>query len=552
MKFEFLIRKLRSITVLAFLIYFLIAVGFQTIGGAYSSELGEHADEAAHYVTGMMVRDYIASIATFHFESPLQFAKEYYQHYPKVGLGHWPPGFYIVQAAWTLIFTAHRASVMVLLAVMAALLAALLFDTARREFPVTIAFVAGLTVVADPLVQAFSRQVMAELMTATLVFSGVVFYAWYLDREETRFSLGFGASAGLAALTKGTGFLMAGIPPLGILFTSKFRLLLKPSFWAAALVVLLMNAPWYLMAPGATHESALPTNTLVRTPDDLGDAWFNAYLVVAGVAVIPFFAIGLLERFIVPLVRGRRVVSIWAVAAASIISMIALRAVVPPARPARHLMNILPVVVLFTVAGVVWVLSTKPLSRMSNNLRVAVAAMILIVLFASDYHQLRRKEYVGFSPIAEKIISNSQFKDSVVLISSDSSGEGMFISELATRDGKRPGHYVLRGTKVISSATWFGWNALVLFNTPDQLNKFLTEVPIGIIVFDTDPPTPPLHHSLLAQTLKAYPQQWQLIGTFEQSRGQGDERGAIQVYRLVGHEGQPVKKLPSQLRRDMS
>ena len=551
MKLGLLVRNYR-ITLLVFLLYFLIALGFQLIGGAYTSELGEHADEAAHYVTGMMVRDYVVSLATLHFQSPLSYARDYYQHYPKVGLGHWPPGFYLAQAAWTLVFSAHQATVMLLLAAMAALLAVLLFEAARGEFATPIALAAGLMVVADPLVQAFSRQVMAELMTATMVFAGVVSYARYLDTGKGRYSIAFGGFAGIAALTKATGLMLGAVPPLGVLFTGRFRLLLKPSFWAAAIIVILLNAPWYYMAPGAAHQSALPTSAIVRLPEDLGDAWYAAYLVVAGVAVIPFFVIGLVQRFLMPLLRLRRVGGIWAVCAASIISMVVMRAVVGPARPPRHLMNILPAVVLFAVAGVVWVLSLIPAGRLSVKWRTAVAVVILAALFLSDYRQIRRKVYVGFGPIAQQIVSNPQFGKSVILISSDSSGEGMFISELATKDGNRPDHTVLRGTKVISTASWFGWNALVLFNTPDQLNRFLTEVPIGLIVFDTDPPTPPLHHTLLEQTLKANPQQWELMGTYTQHRGQGDERGGIRVYRLVGHEGQPVKRIPNQLRRDMS
>ena len=39
------LRKFWSATLLAFLVYLLVAVFFQWIGGAYTSELGEHADE---------------------------------------------------------------------------------------------------------------------------------------------------------------------------------------------------------------------------------------------------------------------------------------------------------------------------------------------------------------------------------------------------------------------------------------------------------------------------------------------------------------------------
>src|SRR5271154_3145026 len=80
----------------AFLIYtaLLLAamvVFFQWASDSRHSELGSHPDEAAHFVTGLMVRDYIAS--GMH-GNPLTFANNYYQHYPKIGLGIWPPFFY--------------------------------------------------------------------------------------------------------------------------------------------------------------------------------------------------------------------------------------------------------------------------------------------------------------------------------------------------------------------------------------------------------------------------------------------------------------------------
>src|SRR5664280_2187093 len=71
-----------------------VVVLWQSVSGAYRAELAAHADEAAHYVTGLMLRDYAAS---FFPTSPVRFAEQYYLHYPKVAIGHWPPVFYIIE-----------------------------------------------------------------------------------------------------------------------------------------------------------------------------------------------------------------------------------------------------------------------------------------------------------------------------------------------------------------------------------------------------------------------------------------------------------------------
>src|SRR2546423_1423416 len=98
-------------TLAAAALLFAIAVGSQHLTGAYRGEFGSEPDEAAHFVTGLCVHDYVA--AGFP-GNPLGYAKKYYEHYPKVALGHWPPFFYVVQTAWTLPFGASRVSILLL------------------------------------------------------------------------------------------------------------------------------------------------------------------------------------------------------------------------------------------------------------------------------------------------------------------------------------------------------------------------------------------------------------------------------------------------------
>ena len=450
--------------------------------------------------------------------------------------------------AWTLIFSSHRASVMLLLALLAAVLSALVFHVAQKEFSTPIAVTAGLMVVINPLVRAYSRQVMSDLMIATIIFACLVCYAKYLDTGRDWLSISFGILAAVAGLTKATGFILAGIPPFGVLLTRRFPLLRNPSFWAAAAIVVVLAGPWYYLAPGATHESALPASRVVRASPNLSALLQYLFRTVAGIAVIPFSVIGLVVFLAIPLLRRQPIRGIWAVSAASIISMLVMLAIVSPSRSPRHLIIILSPLLLFAVAGVVWVVSRKPFQTLSLRWRTVLAVLILAGLLLADYRQLRVKEYTGFAPVAEQIISNGKFNGSAILVSSDASGEGMFISEVAARDTERPVHTVVRATKLISQASWFGRNALVLYKTAEELGEFLRSLPIGLIVFDTDPPRRPPHHTLLEQMLKSNPHQWQLLATFPQHRGHGDVRGDIRVYRLVGCEGKPRKKLPSQLR----
>src|SRR5689334_18072161 len=94
-------------------IFWGVAIALQLVQGAYRNDRPDNHDEPAHIVTGLMAREYLVSGAS---RLPMEFARDYYLHYPKVAIGHWPPVFYAEQALWTLIFPTSRGSLLVMLA----------------------------------------------------------------------------------------------------------------------------------------------------------------------------------------------------------------------------------------------------------------------------------------------------------------------------------------------------------------------------------------------------------------------------------------------------
>lgn len=49
------------------------------------------ADEPAHFLNGVFVSSYLHGHAG---SNPMAYAVEYYLHYPKISIGHWPPAYY--------------------------------------------------------------------------------------------------------------------------------------------------------------------------------------------------------------------------------------------------------------------------------------------------------------------------------------------------------------------------------------------------------------------------------------------------------------------------
>src|SRR5579862_7474197 len=78
--------------------FFVVASGalawVQSQVGATTSDLSMSADEAAHFVNSLLIRDYL--LGAFG-RNPMSFALDYYAHVPRVSIGHWPPLYYLVQ-----------------------------------------------------------------------------------------------------------------------------------------------------------------------------------------------------------------------------------------------------------------------------------------------------------------------------------------------------------------------------------------------------------------------------------------------------------------------
>ncbi len=87
-------------------------------------------DDASHLVSSMLLHDWILS---GQLRAPLDYALAYHAHYPLVGIGHWAPAWYGIEALWMLLAGTTKPSVLLFCALTTAGLSSLLaFAVARR------------------------------------------------------------------------------------------------------------------------------------------------------------------------------------------------------------------------------------------------------------------------------------------------------------------------------------------------------------------------------------------------------------------------------------
>src|SRR5688572_10048698 len=240
----------RTRLIAVFGVALLVTVALQWRSNAYGAEW-RTGDESAHYVTGLLVRDYIAQGMP---EAPMTYALRYYDHYPRVALGHWPPVFYIIQAAWTLPFGTSRTSLLLLMAVINAALLTTTYAVAARYFPSWLCWGLMIFLCSLPAVQDMSRRLMSETLVALLVLWSFLAFHRYMESRQWQPAVGFGVLAATAILTKGTGIALAPIPALAALLPRHRNPARSPLFWAPALIVAVICVPWFGFVPGALHE----------------------------------------------------------------------------------------------------------------------------------------------------------------------------------------------------------------------------------------------------------------------------------------------------------
>jgi hypothetical protein len=526
-----------------FLVFFLTVVGLQWLAGAYQSEFGGSSqDEGAHYITGLMVRDYIANLFP---APPMQYAEDYYLHYPHVALGHWPPFFYLVQAAWTLLFTPSRLSVLLLMAIFPTLLALTLYKATQVEFGPRAGIALGLLLILLPLVQEESSRVMAENLLALLSFWAMLSFSQYLETEKGQYAVAFGVLAALAILTKGNAMTLALVPPIALVFSRRFRLLKQPSFWYPAVIVLIICGPWYFLTLHMVKDAFTePSWELIRR------AFASSFQVLVG-SIGPTLSllviIGFVVRICTPF-RAQRVPGRWAAAGALVVSVWIFHSLVPldGRKDSRYMITALPPLLMFLASGMMWLAARLPLSGLSVQRRAVGLALLVTVIFATETFKLHRKEFTGFAGVVQCLLSKPELQNAVFLITSDTSGEQMFISEVAMLE-PRPGHIILRGSKVLASSTWTSAQYRLLYRTPEEVSNYLQSIPVGVLVISTLA-SQSAHEKQLIETVTRFPEHWEPLCPYQERRHQGLPASAIQVYRAVGHEHKPVGKIRIDMR----
>lgn len=442
----------------------LVLLAVQISGGAYQAEFTGHPDEPAQFVSGLMLYDYLAQLP---HENPIAWAQQYYLHYPKVAIGHWPPGYHAIEAMWWLFLGPSRTTSMLLQWWIGVIALTMLYRLSRSNLslPVTAGIVA--VAIAAPVFQQSLEQAMADLccfLWSVLLMQATVRLVERRDQNSI-FLVILWLSA--AALTKGTAVCLAPVPILALI-ASRQLIRIPPRLLAAGALCLLAIAAWYFIL---AREVPFWGGISFALP------WPGALIgQLAGWGFLVLAVLGLQQKPL-PLIAG-----------SVIASTLGVSWIVRAMQEDRHWIIAIPAIL---------VLSGFAVSRFRKPWIGACLLLPALALFPfARYRQIRH----GYSDLAARIVRPAR-----MLVSSAGAGEGSWIA-VASLAEKRPGSFIARASKVLAESGWNGEGYRLLTPGKDAVLQRLDELALDLVILDTSPnPEPWPHHVLLQDTLQASP-----------------------------------------------
>jgi hypothetical protein len=482
-------------TVVIFTFCLIAVIGLQRWTGAYGAEAGRYSDDAAHFMNGMVIRDYLT---TGLGQNPVTFAENYYLSYPKIAPLMWPPLFHVTLGLLLLLGGPPGVTALLLVGATAAWLLWRLHSMVEHlSGPVPAILAAGLTLLT-PLVAAMSGAVMLDVAIAAIGLEAAYWLARYAQSGLRRHAVIFGVCAAAACLTKGNGVAVVLLPFAFMLLTGRYDLLRARGLYVSAAIVLFGAVP--ILALSARFDAAIgdfgpvtPTLVLQRVAFYSAQLWTQLGPVLVGLCtagLVVAFVPRLRRAAVVILPRERHRTSpelpIAEALASLVLASVVFHLLVPHTITVnRYLtMTIAPLIGLGCAA--VWTALCQIRQERIRHVAGVVAIAVIVVGSWTSRPFPRITAPMGYRDTIEYLHQIDALRGARLLVISDEFGEGAFVSE-AARLGLHPAPTMIRGSKLLASDDWGGRFFHLRYASPKVLMKDLEDMHVSYVLVDLAP-----------------------------------------------------------------
>lgn len=499
--------------------------------GAWDSDLGGDPDEAAHAVTSLMVRDYLAGGWR---QPPLGFAKQFYEDFPKVALGHYPPGFYCLAGLW-LLPSATIKSLLLLQVALSACLASLVYRLASKLVSLPAAILTGLLMAALPTMLKQTQLIMSDMFVTILCLLAVALWRDYLNRPSMRRAAGFGLVAAAAILTKGSAMGLCAVPLLALALTGQWHLLKSASCWFSGLPVALLAGPWMFYSTKITAEGMIH-RPLQKFFPEAASYYSRAMPQILGWPLMATALVGVVFLGIRCRTKSSQATLAATVCAMSA-GMLLIILVIPAGLNERYLLPLLPTLLVGSLLTIDRLCDMLPKYRRTALFVLAIGSFSQVAAWPT-------KDVHGFSQAATRSgVPTTRSEVSKWLVTSDPRGEGAIIAAAAFDCQQRSPSLlrVCRGSKELASSDWMGRDYQSPFVDDAAILRHLDKLQINRVFVDLSVPAAKRlpHELLLHNAMQSATSTWKLDFDQPITRRPG-ETGRLIVYKRLSNS-QPAK-----------
>lgn len=432
-----------------FLIGLLAGILAMFVTSAYTSGFSG-ADESAHFLNSYFISSYLKG----HFgTNPLGFATDFYIHYPKISIGHWPPAYYGFVGLLFLIVPATVQSALLINLILSALPAAFVAITLGYLMNRRAALLGAAVYALTPLAVEGQAYFMLDQVLAAICIAATMAWCAYVAKPAWWRAFLFAAFCVLAILTKGNGWLLVFVPIYHTLLTRNWRLLALPHVYGAALAAGVLVLPWYwltsgISAEGFNYQAGLDyaVTAFSASIQHLADNLGLPAILLAALAVIVEF-------------RHHRHDGLrWSVSSAClslVLAALTLQSLVPVDIVPRYMAPALPALLVLAIMGLSQVYASLSHRQLAAG-GVIAACLLIGFMFAPGIRHLATRTAKPDYQMANVIpLLATSLPHDLCLIDGVSNAEGAFMAEMAIRDTDLR-HYAIRGSKLFADTNFMG------------------------------------------------------------------------------------------------
>jgi hypothetical protein len=535
----FRIPESRGRGLLPGVVFLAVIVAIQWSVGAYQAEQGGFSDDAAHFMNGLLIRDYVTEGLG---RNPITFAEEYYRSYPKIAPGMWPPLFHVGLGLFLLPHWPPQGAALVLLAAIVAWASWRLYRIVSLFASRTTGFLLALLFLSTPIVVAMTSNIMLDAALAAVAIESTYWLALFIRSGRWQDGARFGLFAAMCCLTKANGIAIVIAPLVAILLTGRFDLLRRSGLYIAAAIVVVLALPVLLLTfrlDAAIGDFAPVTARLVldRFVYYCGFLWRQL-----GPAAIVLAVIGFLDS----IRRGRRweedsplpiAQTLTALLAGSLIFHL-----FNPHYVATGRYLTLAFAPLYGLAAVGLQAAGRFIagSRRHTIHAALLGVMVVTTFFARPALPVHRP--FGYREVVSQLDQRAGVAGKRLLVVSDEGGEGALVTDVAVRD-LEPRPVIVRGSKLLGTDNWNGYNFELRFNSPQAIIQELEDLHVTYLVVDSAPDARRLPYwPLIKQLTESYEDRLQLeyYNTVDPRKG---PTRPLSLYRLKYQSPGPPKEL---------